>query len=763
MNISPCLTALVWACSILVIQAEKFLLYRITPSDMEGLKWLNKVQVMDHKYKLDFWKEARRLGDHADIMISDKTASLLETQFQRRNISYAVTVSDVEKLIMRNEGHVYEKKSSWLSKRLKDDPILDSEPDTDHSHVGKLKKAKYPFGDYAAYADMMKYMRTIEFYYPNITKIIRLGTSHEGKPIEGLKIGFPNARGKRKRAIWIDGNIHAREWASSHTALFAINQLVSGYGKDEIITYYLNNLDFYIVPCLNPDGYEYTRSSPIPSVRLWRKNRSPEVCRRSSWGGEKCCRGVDLNRNFHFHWAETGSSSDPCSNIYHGDTVFSEPEALAVRDFLHTSEMRSRVDAFITLHSYAQLWIYPYSHQEGNYPDDVNDLRRTARKAITKLARMYGTQYRMGTGADTLAPASGGSDDWAKGTLGVKYVYLIELRPQFELSNGFILHKKELIPTAIETFEGFKEVIEAVLEHNNLKRDPVTRISPNQRKKQLYRWRILGLPSSIGHNSRHNDTRTHGKNKGDIVHLEKTFSTYRPGMSRLLARLTTRSSSTSTSTTTTTPPTGKQKTILSQDERRRLLKIRLNKYSTKLPDYSTSAESITSTTPLYSSREIRWWTVSGEHIKTASQELIRWSSKESSKSTSKETTRPSHETSKLTPNSKETIVVTSSEVLTSSSELIEGPTTPISLTSSEISVLESTEAPRTGGITRFSFYTNRKPESFMDPECRDMRYSCGFWVKHNEKVCEEQESFMKAQCAFTCQFCISKLVNAGAR
>ena len=44
-------------------------------------------------------------------------------------------------------------------------------------------------------------------------------------------------------------------------------QLVSGYGKDEIITYYLNNLDFYIVPCLNPDGYEYTRSSPIPSVR----------------------------------------------------------------------------------------------------------------------------------------------------------------------------------------------------------------------------------------------------------------------------------------------------------------------------------------------------------------------------------------------------------------------------------------------------------------------------------------------------------------
>lgn len=61
--------------------------------------------------------------------------------------------------------------------------------DADLSRVGKLKKAKYSFGDYASYADMMKYMRTIEFYYPNITKIVRLGVTHEGKPIEGMKVG----------------------------------------------------------------------------------------------------------------------------------------------------------------------------------------------------------------------------------------------------------------------------------------------------------------------------------------------------------------------------------------------------------------------------------------------------------------------------------------------------------------------------------------------------------------------------------------------
>ncbi|VDO24031.1 unnamed protein product [Haemonchus placei] len=118
--------------------------------------------------------------------------------------------------------------------------------------------------------------------------------------------------------------------------------------------------------------------------------------------------------------------------------------------------------------------------------------RRTARRAINRLHRQYGTEYRMGTGADTLSPASGGSDDWAKSN-GIKYVYLVELRPEYELSNGFILHKKELIPTAVETFEGVKEVIEAVLEHNKIVKDPLSRIAPQLRKKQLYRMRLLGL------------------------------------------------------------------------------------------------------------------------------------------------------------------------------------------------------------------------------------------------------------------------------
>jgi hypothetical protein len=56
-------------------------------------------------------------------------------------------------------------------------------------------------------------------------------------------------------------------------------------------------------------------------------------------------------------------------------------------------------------------------------------LRALAERAVNRLRSVYGTEYQVGTGADLLAPASGGSDDWAKESLGIRYVYLVELRP----------------------------------------------------------------------------------------------------------------------------------------------------------------------------------------------------------------------------------------------------------------------------------------------------------------------------------------------
>ena len=52
--------------------------------------------------------------------------------------------------------------------------------------------------------------------------------------------------------------------------------------------------------------------------------------------------GTDLNRNWGFHFADGGSSYDPCSQVYHGSGPFSEVENRNVRDFVWAHKVYSR-------------------------------------------------------------------------------------------------------------------------------------------------------------------------------------------------------------------------------------------------------------------------------------------------------------------------------------------------------------------------------------------------------------------------------------
>uniref|UniRef100_A0A0R3RMA0 ShKT domain-containing protein n=1 Tax=Elaeophora elaphi TaxID=1147741 RepID=A0A0R3RMA0_9BILA len=85
------------------------------------------------------------------------------------------------------------------------------------------------------------------------------------------------------------------------------------------------------------------------------------------------------------------------------------------------------------------------------------------KQAVKALEDIYGTKFRLGTGADILYPSSGGSDDWAKSKAGVKFVYLLELRPGENDFDGFLLDRKQLIPTGRETWAGVRVVIDAII------------------------------------------------------------------------------------------------------------------------------------------------------------------------------------------------------------------------------------------------------------------------------------------------------------
>ncbi|ETN83793.1 hypothetical protein NECAME_07222 [Necator americanus] len=421
---------LLWlVCTYLLLpgtNCRPFKVFRVVPTTALQLQKMIKLFETVKSDEADFWHAPSVVNNTVDIMVSP---------------------SFIEKMLIEKEGPI----------NINDRGITGKEFVRMHDDTGSFV-SKLRMGEYYSYSTIVTWMKRIADSIPDIAKVVDIGPSSEGRSIIGLQFGRDTPD---KKNVVIDAGIHAREWVAVHTGMYFINLIVNGREEDPNIRNYLHNLVIYIFPVLNPDGYEYTRTDRTnPRARMWRKSRSAKACAFDGISNA-CCQGVDLNRNFDFRFAEIGASRYPCSEIYHGATAFSEPESRAFSNFLLS--LRGRLEGYITLHAYSQLWIYSYSHRKFTYAPDIDDTRRVARKAVAELEKMYGTKYRHGTGPEIIYAFSGGSTDWAKQTLKVKYSYTIELRPTYEEWNGFVLDKNQLIPTAKETWAGVTVVLDEIV------------------------------------------------------------------------------------------------------------------------------------------------------------------------------------------------------------------------------------------------------------------------------------------------------------
>src|SRR5262249_11263007 len=170
--------------------------------------------------------------------------------------------------------------------------------------------------------EISDYLDALAQQFPDLAETSVIGQSLEGRDMRMIRISGPDTEWKPKDArpaFVIDGTQHAREWIAPMTVMFAIDRLLRQYDSDDRIQAVVNAVDFYFVPLVNPDGYEFTWASD----RYWRKNRRVNMPR---------CEGVDLNRNWSVGWGgNNGSSADPCSDVYRGTDPWSEPDAVAVR------------------------------------------------------------------------------------------------------------------------------------------------------------------------------------------------------------------------------------------------------------------------------------------------------------------------------------------------------------------------------------------------------------------------------------------------
>jgi|GEM_PF-817102 formylglycine-generating enzyme required for sulfatase activity len=190
-----------------------------------------------------------------------------------------------------------------------------------------------------------------ETEFPALARRIQIGSTHMGRPIWALKISDNVATEDPEPRVVIDAGIHAREFAPTEVALDVIWQLLYGYTNNATFASWVNGMEIYVVPCLNPDGRYYCDTVSTS----WRKNG-----RDNNRNGSMTypTDGVDLNRNSSFHWGSDNEGSSPTasSDLYRGPYPASEPEIQAYDALLQ----RIRPGFTLSIHSYMGVYYGPY-------------------------------------------------------------------------------------------------------------------------------------------------------------------------------------------------------------------------------------------------------------------------------------------------------------------------------------------------------------------------------------------------------------------
>jgi carboxypeptidase T len=276
---------------------------------------------------------------------------------------------------------------------------------------------------------------SMKMLFPNlITEKQSIGNTIEARPIYMVKISDnPDITENEPRVLYTSLH-HAREPQSMMQMIYFMYYLLENYGTDPEVTYLVNNRELYFIPVINPDGYEYNRTTNPNGGGMWRKNRRNNG---SSFG-------VDLNRNYgpYAYWnaPNGGSSTSPSSDTYRGTAPFSEPETAAIRDFIAGKGIKNTLN----YHTYSNLLIYPYGALGHETPDSV-----IFREYAKDMTRFNGYVY--GTDLQTVNYSTrGNSDDYMyDGDTTLNGGKIFAMTPEVG-STGFWPSQSEIFPLAIE-------------------------------------------------------------------------------------------------------------------------------------------------------------------------------------------------------------------------------------------------------------------------------------------------------------------------
>jgi murein tripeptide amidase MpaA len=306
---------------------------------------------------------------------------------------------------------------------------------------------------------------------PQLAALSTIGASRRGRPIWCATLtNAATGPAADKPAFHIDANNHGEEVITSAVALFTIDLLLDGYGRDPEVTELLDTRAVYVIPRLNPDGAEVCLTTPYRTVgngrhlpweehqrglhpedvdgdgRVlqmlvpdpkgeWRRSeRDPRLLVQREpgevggaylrllpegvlrdWDGvthpiEKPRHG-NLNRQFPIHWApEYGEYGA-------GELPLVEPEAAALARFVLDHPNIAGVQAY---HSHGAIILRPSSHMyDADLDPDDLDTFKTLGAVGTRLTGYPVLSTFESFTADKRNPRHGGFTEWCYQHLGL--------------------------------------------------------------------------------------------------------------------------------------------------------------------------------------------------------------------------------------------------------------------------------------------------------------------------------------------------------
>lgn len=165
------------------------------------------------------------------------------------------------------------------------------------------EEAAETYSRYYNYEDLTGRLRSLARKHPHIAKLSSIGQSVEGRQLWAIRVTQdPEVDSPGKPKFKYVGNMHGDETVSRQVLMYLVDYLLTRYQEDPRVAELVNSTDIYILPSMNPDGFE----------------RSKEGDCEGDHGGRDNARNKDLNRSF--------------PDQYDGDTVDLEtvPEVVAM-------------------------------------------------------------------------------------------------------------------------------------------------------------------------------------------------------------------------------------------------------------------------------------------------------------------------------------------------------------------------------------------------------------------------------------------------